>query len=324
MLWASFGTLLEGASSNLCLIMPVTRRALLATSAFAALSPLAESSESSVKPMSVGVIISPGDDPAAAVKKVRDLGMNNCFLSLDHYIGDFSEARAYALGRELKRSHIQATTVEVVGPGRLIWDFLDGPSTIGLVPEATRQVRIDALKGASDFAKMLGIGNVQTHCGFIPENPKDQSYRGAVAAIGDIAKYCGKNGQNFLMETGQETPTTVLRVIRDVNLANLGVGLDTANLILYGKANPVDALDIVGPYVKSVHAKDGMWPTDPMQLGKEVPIGEGKVDFTKVMKKLQQVGYRGPITIEREISGPQQMEDIQHEKTYLEQIIAKV
>ena len=304
--------------------MPVTRRALLATSAFAAFSPLAESSESSVRPMSVGVIISPDDDPAAAVKKVRDLGMNNCFLSLDHYIGDFSEARAYALDRELKRSHIQATAVEVVGPGRLVWDFLDGPSTIGLVPEATRQVRIDALKGASDFAKMLGIRNVQTHCGFIPENPKDQSYRGAVAAIGDVAKYCGKNSQNFLMETGQETPTTVLRVIRDVNLPNLGVGLDTANLILYGKANPVDALDIVGPYVKSVHAKDGMWPTDPMQLGKEVPVGEGKVDFSKVMKKLQQLGYRGPITIEREISGPQQMEDIRHEKTYLEQIIAKV
>lgn len=108
------------------------------------------------------------------------------------------------------------------------------------------------------------------------------------------------------------------------NLPNLGVGLDTANLILYGKANPVDALEIVGPHVKSVHAKDGMWPTDPMQLGKEVAIGKGAVDFPRVLAKLHQLGYRGAITIEREISGPQQMEDIKREKAYLEQILSTI
>lgn len=126
------------------------------------------------------------------------------------------------------------------------------------------------------------------------------------------------------MELGQETPTTLSRAIHDVNLPNLGVGLDTANLILYGKANPVDALEIIGTHVKSVHAKDGMWPTDPMQLGKEVAIGKGAVDFPKVLAKLNQLGYRGAITIEREISGPQQMEDIKREKAYLEQILSRI
>ena len=304
--------------------MPVTRRTLLASPALLALSPFSGAAENSLKPMSIGVLISPGDDPAVAVKKVKELGMSNCFLSLDHYIGDFSKARANALGEQLKRFNIQATTVEVVGPGRLVWDFLDGPSTIGLVPQASRQARMDALKGASDFAKMLGVSQVQTHCGFIPENPTDPAYHPTVAAIREVTAHCAANGQHFLMETGQETPTTVLRAIRDVNLPNLGVGLDTANLILYGKANPVDALDILGPYVKSVHAKDGMWPTDPMQLGKEVPIGEGKVDFPKVLAKLHQLGYRGAITIERETSGPQQMEDIKREKAYLERILSRV
>ena len=65
------------------------------------------------------------------------------------------------------------------------------------------------------------------------------------------------------------------RMMRDVSLPNLGVGLDTANLILYGKANPVDAVDILGPHVRSVHAKDGKWPTDPSKLGEEVMIGKG-------------------------------------------------
>jgi len=127
-----------------------------------------------------------------------------------------------------------------------------------------------------------------------------------------------------LMETGQETPTTMSRAILDVHQPNLGVGLDTANLILYGKANPVDAVDMLGQHVRSVHAKDGMWPTDPMKLGKEVLIGTGRVDFLQVFTKLQKLGYQGAITIERETSGPQQMEDVRHEKLYLERVLAKV
>ena len=123
------------------------------------------------------------------------------------------------------------------------------------------------------------------------------------------------------METGQETPTTMSRAILDVDQPNLGVGLDTANLILYGKANPVDAAGIIGPHVKSIHAKDGKWPTNPMKLGKEVLIGTGDVDFTKVFTILHQQGYAGVVTIERETQGPQQIEDVKNEKLYLERIL---
>jgi len=134
---------------------------------------------------------------------------------------------------------------------------MQGPSTIGLVPPKTRAARIDALRQVSDFAKLLNISQVQTHCGFIPEDPADPLYPGAVEAIRAVAQHCRSNGQHFLMETGQETPTTMSRMIRDVAMPNLAVGLDTANLILYGKANPVDAVDILGPHVRSIHAKDG-------------------------------------------------------------------
>jgi L-ribulose-5-phosphate 3-epimerase len=274
--------------------------------------------------MALGVLISPSPDPETAVSKVKKLGLSNCFLSLDDYIGKFSDGLAKQLNSLLDRYNVQATTVEVVGPGRLVWDFLEGPSTICLVPRETRRARIDALKQVSDFAKMMKISQVQTHCGFIPENPKDPWYEETVLAIREVGRHCGGNRQDFLMETGQETPTTLSRALHDVGLPNLGVGLDTANLILYGKANPVDALEIIGPYVKSVHAKDGMWPTDPMKLGREVLIGKGKVDFPKVLAKLQQLGYRGAITIEREISGPEQMEDVKKEKEYLERILSRI
>jgi sugar phosphate isomerase/epimerase len=281
--------------------------------------------QTGVAPMAVGVMIAPSyDRPEVAIARVKELGMSNCFLSLDDYIGKFSPSAADQLSAALQKHGVIPTSAEVVGPGRLVWDFWDGPETIGLVPPATRAARIEALKQTSDFAKRLGIPRVQTHCGFLPENPRDSLYQPSVRAIREVAIHCAGNGQDFLMETGQETPTTMARAIMDVNQPNLGVGLDTANLILYGKANPVDAVDMIGPHIRSVHAKDGMWPTDPMKLGKEVLIGTGRVDFLQVFSKLQKLGYQGAITIERETSGPQQMADVKHEKLYLERVIAKV
>ena len=276
------------------------------------------------KPMALGLMIQPATGAEAAIARVKELGLPTCFLSLDGYIGKFAPSLATEIKGYLDKYGVTATSAEVVGPGRLVWDFLDGPSTIGLVPPATRAARIDALRQTSDFVKLLGIPRVQTHCGFIPENPRDPLYGEVVEAIRTVADHCARNGQDFLMETGQETPTTMKRAIEDVNRPNLGVGLDTANLILYGKANPVDAVEIIGPHVKSVHAKDGKWPTDPMKLGEEVLIGTGDVNFLKVFARLHQLGYTGAITIEREISGPQQIEDVKKEKAYLEGIISQV
>lgn len=289
-------------------------------------APPAESPDrrSGPAPMALGLMIQPAHGPEATISRVKELGMSTCFFSLDDYIGKFTKSLAEELQGLLEKYGVTATATEVVGPGPLKWDFIDGPSTIGIVPKATRVARMDALKQTSDFAKMLGISRVQTHCGFLPENPREPLYEEAVAAIRELAEHCAGNGQYFLMETGQETPTTMLRAIRDVDRPNLGVGLDTANLILYGKANPVDAVDIIGPYVKSIHAKDGRWPTDPEKLGEEVVIGKGLVDFKQVFTKLRKLGYTGAVTIERETSGPQQIEDVKQEKLYLGRILTQV
>jgi L-ribulose-5-phosphate 3-epimerase len=277
-----------------------------------------------LKPMDLGLLISPFGAPEEKIGRVRELGFDNCFLSLDGYLNRFTPDLARELDGLLNKFELVATTVEVVGPQPLEWNFLQGPSTIGLIPPTTRAARIDALRQASDFAGLLGIGQVQTHCGFIPEDPADPLYPGAVEAIRTVAQHCQANGQYFLMETGQETPTTMSRMIRDVNMPNLAVGLDTANLILYGKANPADAVDILGPHVRSIHAKDGRWPTDPDKLGQEVLIGTGLVNFHEVFSKLHRLGYAGAVTIERETSGPQQIEDVRQEKIYLERVLHDV
>jgi L-ribulose-5-phosphate 3-epimerase len=277
-----------------------------------------------LKPYTLGWVISPFGDPEGHFKAVRQLGFTTCFLSLDKYIGSFTPTLAAQYRDLLAKYQLIATTVEVVGPGPLVWDFIHGPSTIGLLPPKTRAARIDALRQVSDFAKQVGINQVQTHCGFIPEDPADPNYPQIVEAIRTVAKHCQGNGQEFLMETGQETPITMLRAIRDVNMPNLAVGLDTANLVLYGKSNPVDAVDILGPHVRNMHAKDGLWPTDPDKLGEEVLMGKGVVDFHKVFTKLHRLGYKGPVAIERETSGAQQIADVRQEKLFLERVLREV
>jgi sugar phosphate isomerase/epimerase len=221
----------------------------------------------------------------------------------------------------MERYKVEVTAAVSGGPGREIYDFTQGPLTIGLVPRDVRAARIAHMKEVSDFAKKAGIRAVQSHCGFIPENPNNSLYKETVDAIREVARYCKSNGQNFRCETGQETPITLLRAIRDVGLDNVGVNFDAANLILYGKANPVDAVDILGPYIQGVHAKDGLYPTDPEKLGEEVPIGQGKVNFPVFIEKLKKIGYKNPLTIEREIRGDKQTADILASKAYLERLI---
>jgi L-ribulose-5-phosphate 3-epimerase len=98
----------------------------------------------------------------------------------------------------------------------------------------------------------------------------------------------------------------------------------TSASVLYGKANPVEAVDIVGPYVRNVHAKDGLWPKDPDKLGEEVIMGKGVVDFRTVFTKLRRLGYTGVLSIERETSGAQQVADVRQEKLFLERVLREV
>ena len=208
--------------------------------------------------------------------------------------------------------------------GPTVWNFYEGQKTLGLVPPEYRAMRVQNLCDGADFAHRIGLTDVATHMGFIPENPYDPNFEPLCDAIRTVAQHLKKNGQYLLFETGQETPVTMLRCFEQVGTDNLAVNLDTANLILYGKANPVDALDVFGKYVRNLHAKDGFYPTNGHDLGCEVRIGDGKVDFRALFRKLKELGYDSYVTIEREISGEQQEEDIRYAKAYLENIVNEV
>jgi len=273
--------------------------------------------------LKLGVVARLEQGPEKALRRVRELGFPTCqVICWDPEW--LNEEAADRLRVSAEQNGVEITTIWTGLPGRYVWDFIEGPSTIGLVPEKTRGMRLEVLKRGSDFASRVGVPSITTHVGFIPENPADPLYPGLIDALKEIADHCGERDQSFWFETGQETPVTLLRAIEDVGTDNLGINLDPANLLLYGKANPVDALDIIGTHVRGVHAKDGEYPTNGRKLGVEKPLGEGRVNFPVLIPKLKSLGFDGALTIEREITGPQQIEDIKRGKRFLEQILASL
>ena len=257
----------------------------------------------------VVLVLRPETDILAEFKRIKELGCECCQINVWNtalYTGENAEKLISAS----KETGIEISTLWAGWSGPTEWNFTGGPMTLGIVPEAYRMKRMEEILLGADFAQKIGVTRVATHVGFLPENVNDPNYYGIIAALRHIATYCKKRGLCFLFETGQETPVTLLRVIEELGLDNVGINMDTANLILYGKANSADAITVFGKYVMDTHIKDGFYPTSGKNLGREVKVGEGLANIPEVVKRLREVGYKGNYIIEREISGEQQTADI--------------
>jgi len=270
--------------------------------------------------MKIGVLIGFEENVVEKIEEAAKYGIHSCQLCTWNPAARTEERAEQVLGA-LRRCDMSVSTFWVGWSGPAVWNFTEGPLTLGLLPPAYRHKRVGELIQGADYALKLGLKQVATHAGFIPENPHDPLYAGMIDALREVAQHLKANGQYLLFETGQETPVTLLRAFEDIGTGNCRVNLDTANLILYGKANPVDALEIIGKYVMDLHVKDGLWPTDGWHLGTEVAVGEGKADFPKIIAGLKALHYDGALTIEREISGAKQVEDILRAKALLESLI---
>lgn len=270
----------------------------------------------------LGVVINmrKGKDILAAMNKAKSLGFECCQVTIwDSTL--FNDEMAEQIKDAIKQTGIELSTLWAGWSGPAEWNFTGGPMVLGLVPPAYRMKRAEELIEAAKFAVKIGVSRVATHAGFLPENINDPEYAGIIAILRYIVKNYKALGIDFLFETGQETPTTLLRVIEDLGYDNVGINMDTANLILYGKANSADAITVFGKYVKDTHIKDGFYPTNGKELGAEVKVGEGLANVPEVVARLKAVGYKGNYIIEREITGEQQTKDIIDTKIYLENIL---
>ncbi|MBQ8254008.1 MAG: sugar phosphate isomerase/epimerase [Clostridia bacterium] len=274
--------------------------------------------------MKLGVLVNlnDGNGIEEKIKAVKDMGFTSCQICCWD-MNAYTDENVEKIQNALNENGVTISTLWCGWRGKAAWNFYEGQNTLGLVPNTMREERTEDLLAGSDFGKKLGVTQIATHVGFLPENPMSETYTEIVELLRRIAGHCKENGQYFLFETGQETPVTLRRTIEDIGLPNLGINLDPANLILYGKANPVDALDTFGQYVRDIHGKDGCYPTNGRELGEEKPLGEGKVNYPAFIARLKEIGYDGPITIEREIDGDQQIKDILMAKEMLEELIAR-
>lgn len=207
--------------------------------------------------------------------------------------------------RTLGELGMQITCVFGGFEGESYADIPTVKETVGLVPEATRAARTQEMKEIADFARLLDVSAIGLHIGFVPHETSDPQYAGVLAVTRDICDHARANGQNVHLETGQEPADVLLRFISDVDRDNLFINFDPANMILYGTGDPLEALKKVGKYVRSVHCKDALWSQQPGETwGTEVALGDGAVGMEAYLRTLDEIGYIGPLTIEREI--PQQ------------------
>jgi sugar phosphate isomerase/epimerase len=200
------------------------------------------------------------------------------------------------------------------------------PQTIqetgGFGNPATRAERMERLQWALDRTKALGVTLLTLHGGFLPE-PGDPDRAPFLDTLGSAAALAKEKGITLGLETGQETADLLRRTLDDLRCDNVMVNFDPANMLLYDMGDPIRAVEILGPDICSVHCKDANRPTAPGTWGEEVPLGQGQVDMRRFVETLKQVGYRGPLIIEREVGNQEErIRDCAHGIRMLREILS--
>ncbi len=276
----------------------------------------------------IGVFASVDAGLGVNFEVVKELGIPSIQLHAPHK-NTRTQAAATAFLKKCADAGVTITCVFGGFDGESYADIETTARTVGLVPEATRAARVLEMKEISDFAKLLGVDAVGLHIGFVPEDTNSDSYKDLLATTRDLLDHVKANGQNVHLETGQETADHLLHFIADVARDNLYINFDPANMVLYGTGEPIEALKKVAQHVRSIHCKDGTWAAEGrrgLDWGREVALGEGDVGMEAYLRTLHEIGYDGPLTIEREIPEDpiQQKADIGKAVALLEDLRAKI
>ena len=233
---------------------------------------------------------------------------------------ELTNALAAEWKTNLEKRDFRVVTVFAAYTGESYADIPTVQRTVGFIPHASRDERERRTLELSDFAAAIGVHSIACHIGFVPEDTTHPDYRDVLEMVRRVADHAAKYHQSFALETGQEPAHVLQKFLKEVDRPNLGINFDPANMILYGTGDPIEALSLLGPHVLSVHAKDGDWPPreQPGALGTERPLGQGSVDIPKFVRKLKDVGFSGPLNIEREAENQaERIADIRNAVSYL-------
>jgi len=275
----------------------------------------------------IGVFASIDAGFGVRLEVVRELGITTIQLHTPTK-GTRTAENAKAFMQKLQEYGITVTTVFLGFEGETYESIARTAETVGLVPEATRAARLAESYEIADFAALLGVTAIGSHIGFVPHDRTSPEYIAVVETIRSLCDHLLKNKQTLHLETGQEPVDLLMKFMDDVQQPNIFINFDPANLILYGIGDPLGALKTVGSRVRGVHCKDGTATTGTpgVDWGCEVPFGQGEVDAEQFLRILHEIGYTGPLTIERELSSEpeRQKAEIKQAVEFINAVKAKI
>jgi L-ribulose-5-phosphate 3-epimerase len=191
--------------------------------------------------------------------------------------------------------------------------------TGGIVPDHTWETNWKHAPLNADLAARLGLKLVTFHAGFMPHEESDPEYAKLMKRLQMMADVFAARGLALAFETGQETADTLAEFLGRLDRANVGVNFDPANMILYDKGDPIQALRRLGPWIRQCHIKDAKKTKQPGTWGEEVTVGTGEVDWRAFFQVLAELKFTGDLCIERE-AGTQRVADIRAARTFLESL----
>jgi L-ribulose-5-phosphate 3-epimerase len=234
-------------------------------------------------------------DVAGVAKALGELGLQHVHLGIRSAVEDSS---GKVLGTIMAQKWtITSTMIDFPQEDYSTLDTIK--VTGGVVPDAYWQQNHNLFLGAVIATAKLGVKYLSMHAGFIDESDKAHAEK-ITARIRDLANVAADNGVILLLETGQENAVDLRQFLETLNHKSVGVNFDPANMILYDKGDPIEAVRVLSPWIRHLHVKDATRTTKPGTWGAEVPWGDGQVGVKRFIDVLDEVGFDGAMAIERE------------------------
>ena len=228
----------------------------------------------------------------------------SAWVDVDKVLADGGIQVVGAMFRTLGEDYSTLETIKVTG---------------GIVPDATWDGNWSNIQANVPIIQKLGAKVVTFHAGFLPHDHSDPEYSKLLNRLGQIADLYASEGLELAFETGQETAPDLNAFLDDLNRSNTGVNFDPANMILYDKGDPIEALRVLGPRIKQTHVKDATRTKTPGEWGEEVVVGTGEVDWPAYFAALDSIGFDSYLAIERE-AGDSRVADIRAAREHLEKL----
>ncbi len=258
--------------------------------------------------LGIGVMVRFAVPAEESFQRLKCFGLRHCqFAGVpDSYLYGGEGRRNTGKLRELMEQYdVACCSVFCSFPGQ---DWKRGRETVGLTPPETRAERIARACRTADWAKELEIEQIAVHVGYLPEDPGSEEYRTFIRAMQGFTRFLESNGQVLAYETGQEPLDILIRTMTDVGTDNQRINFDPANLLYYNNNDPMEFVEALSDRFVHIHCKDAVRPLPGAEFGQETRLGEGGTNFRELFRKLYAKGYRGPLTIEREIGAGEELD----------------